>query len=139
MDSLIANVRAGFRACLRVSQNAASLGGTAAAVLCAAIAMSAYAEEADLVVVNAKVATLDAGLRIQDALAVRQGRIAAIGNNAAIHTLIGPRTRVVDAGRRTVIPGLIDSHMHAVRAGLSYSVEVNWIDARTIAEAISRP
>ena len=100
--------------------------------------MSAYAEEADLVVVNAKVATLDAGLRIQDALAVRQGRIAAIGNNAAIHTLIGPRTRVVDAGRRTVIPGLIDSHMHAVRAGLSYSVEVNWIDARTIAEAMSR-
>jgi predicted amidohydrolase YtcJ len=47
-------------------------------------------------------------------------------------------TRTVDAGGRTVIPGLIDSHMHAVRAALSYSTEVNWIGAGTIAEAMAR-
>ena len=46
--------------------------------------------------------------------------------------------RTVDAGGRTVIPGLIDSHMHAVRAALSYSTEVNWIGAGSIAEAMAR-
>jgi len=134
MKSVVTIVQEGLRAL----HNAASLGGAAAALLCATITVPASAQEADLVVIHAKVATLDGGSRIEEALAVRRGHITAIGNDAAIQALIGSRTQVVDAGRRTVIPGLIDSHMHAVRAGLSYSVEVNWIDARTIAEAMSR-
>ena len=51
------------------------------------------------------------------ALAVRDGKIAAIGNSADIRALAGPSTRVIDLGGRTVIPGLIDSHIHAIRAG----------------------
>ena len=96
------------------------------------------AQEADLIVINAKVATLDGQSRIVQGLAVREGRIAAVGATADVRKLAGPRTRILDAGGRTVIPGLIDSHMHAVRAALSYSVEVNWIDARTIPEAMAR-
>ncbi len=51
------------------------------------------------------------------ALAVRDGKIAAIGSSADIRALAGPATRVIDLGGRTVIPGLIDSHIHAIRAG----------------------
>jgi predicted amidohydrolase YtcJ len=93
---------------------------------------------ADLIVTNARVVTLDAGSRVAQALAVRDGRILAVGSSADMQALAGPATRQVDAGGRTVIPGLIDSHMHAVRAALSYSTEVNWIGAHTIPEAMQR-
>ncbi len=106
----------------------------AAALLCAA----ARAQPADLVVTNARIATLDAAGTMAEALAVRDGRIVAVGGAAQVRALAGPATRSVDAGGRTVIPGLIDSHMHAVRAALSYSTEVNWIGAATIAEAMAR-
>lgn len=99
---------------------------------------AAQAQPADLVVTNAKIATLDAAGTMAQAIAVRDGRILAVGNAAQMGALAGPATRTVDAGGRTVIPGLIDSHMHAVRAALSYSTEVNWIGAGTIAEAMAR-
>ena len=92
----------------------------------------------DLIVVNAKVATLDPQSRTVQALAVRDGHLVALGSDADIRALAGARTRIVDAAGRTVIPGLIDSHLHGVRAALSYSTEVNWIGARTIAEAMQR-
>ena len=107
-------------------------------LLLAGISLPAPAQDADLVVVNAKVATVDGPARVGHGIAVRGGRIAAIGPSSEVRKLAGPATRVLDADGRTVIPGLIDSHMHAVRAALSYSVEVNWIDARTIREAMSR-
>ncbi|MBW7971473.1 amidohydrolase [Bradyrhizobium sp. BR 10289] len=99
---------------------------------------AAHAQQADLVVTNAKIVTLDPTSTIAQAIAVRDGRIVAVGGNDAVEGLIGPATRRVDAGGRTIIPGLIDSHIHAVRAGLTYATEVNWIGAKTIAEAMDR-
>src|SRR3954447_13054326 len=98
----------------------------------------AYAQKADLIVTNAKIVTLDPASTIAQALAVRDGKIVAVGGNDAMEVLIGPATRRVDAGGRTIIPGLIDSHIHAVRAGLTYATEVNWIGAKTIREAMER-
>jgi len=98
----------------------------------------AYAQKADLVVMNAKIVTLDPTSTIAQSLAVRDGKIMAVGGNDAMEALIGPATRRVDAGGRTIIPGLIDSHIHAVRAGLTYATEVNWIGAKTIPEAMER-
>lgn len=98
----------------------------------------AQAQPADLVVTNAKIATLDTAGTMAQAIAVRDGRIVAIGSAAQMGAFTSPATRTVDAGGRTVVPGLIDSHMHAVRAALSYSTEVNWIGAGTIAEAMAR-
>ncbi|MBR0851578.1 amidohydrolase [Bradyrhizobium diazoefficiens] len=98
----------------------------------------ACAQKADLIVTNAKIVTLDQASTIAQALAVRDGRIVAVGGNDAVEGLIGPATRRVDAGGRTIIPGLIDSHIHAVRAGLTYATEVNWIGAKTIPEAMER-
>ena len=111
-----------------------------AAAIAAALLLpvAARAQPADLIVTNAKIATLDTAGRTAQALAVREGHIVAVGNAAQMRALSGPTTRTVDAGGRTVIPGLIDSHMHAVRAALSYSTEVNWIGAGTIAEAMAR-
>jgi urease alpha subunit len=98
----------------------------------------AHAQKADLIVTNAKIATLDSASTVAQALAVREGRIVAVGANEAVEALAGSATRRLDAGGRTVIPGLIDSHIHAVRAGLTYATEVNWIGTKTIGEAMER-
>jgi len=99
---------------------------------------AAIAQPADLVVTNARIATLDPSSTVAGALAVRDGRLLAVGDEAKVMATAGPATRRVDAGGRTVIPGLIDSHIHAVRAALSFSTEVNWIGASTIGEAMQR-
>jgi predicted amidohydrolase YtcJ len=101
-------------------------------------AVPVKAQNADTALVNGKVLTLDQGGTIAEALAVRDGKIVAVGRSADIRALAGPATRIVDIGGRTVIPGLIDSHMHAIRAALFYATEVNWIGTRSIPEAMAR-
>jgi predicted amidohydrolase YtcJ len=96
------------------------------------------AQQADTILVNGKVLTVDAAFSIQEAIAVRDGRILAVGRSADVAKLAGPSTRRIDLGGRTVIPGLIDSHMHATRAALSFTTEVNWIGARSLADALER-
>jgi predicted amidohydrolase YtcJ len=98
----------------------------------------AFAQAADLVVTNAKIATLDAKSTFAQAMAIRDGKIIAVGNTATINAMADSKTKKVDAAGRLVIPGLIDSHIHAIRAALSYSTEVNWIDVSTIPEAMER-
>lgn len=107
-----------------------------AILLC--LAAPAWAQAPDTVLVNGKVVTLDARSTTQEAIAVRDGRIIAVGTTADIRKLAGPATRVIDVRGRTVIPGLIDSHLHAIRAALSFSTEVNWIGARSLEEALGR-
>lgn len=101
-------------------------------------AATATAQPPDLVFVDGKIVTVDDDSNVHQALAVRDGRIAALGTTAEIRALAGPSTRSVDLGGRTVVPGLIDSHMHAIRAALSFSTEVNWIGARSLEEALAR-
>ncbi len=99
---------------------------------------AAHAQTAapDIILINGKLAVYE-GAPAQ-ALAVRDGKIAAIGDPPGIRALAGPSTRVIDLGGRTVIPGLIDSHIHAIRAGLSYTTEVHWFGVRTLKEALDR-
>src|SRR5262245_21993640 len=129
-------MRKRLRSRWRSVASAAIAAGAAAVVLAAGAA--ARAQPADLIVVNARVATLDAASRTAEALAVRDGRLIAVGGRAAVQALVGPETRRVDAGGRTIVPGLIDSHIHAIRAALSYATEVNWIGAASIDEAMAR-
>ena len=70
------------------------------------------AEPVDLILHNGKIVTVDAQFRIAEALAVRGDQIAAVGNNADIQKLAGPKTKVIDLKGQTVLPGLIDSHTH---------------------------
>ena len=103
---------------------------------CFAAARFAHAQAPDTILINGKIVTYDAAPA--EALAVRGDTIAAIGSSADLRALAGPATRVIDLGGRTVIPGLIDSHIHAIRAGLTWQTEVHWIGVRTLAEALDR-
>jgi len=67
---------------------------------------------ADLVVCNANILTVDANDSVTEALAVKSGRFVSVGPNHEIEALVGPSTKVVDAGGRTVLPGFIDAHCH---------------------------
>jgi predicted amidohydrolase YtcJ len=112
------------------------LGGLA--LLAATLATApALAQSADTILINGKIVTL-AGGATQEALAVRDGKVIAVGRSAEIRNLAGPNTKVIELAGRTVIPGLIDSHMHAIRAALFYATEVNWIGTRSIPEAMER-
>ena len=83
-------------------------------------------ERADLVLVNGKVVTVDDASSVKQAIAMRGDRIVAVGTDAEVRRLADGTTRVVDLGGRTVIPGLIDSHTHAIRAGITYDAELHW-------------
>jgi predicted amidohydrolase YtcJ len=82
--------------------------------------------EADLIVCNAKITTLQGSGSVAEALAVRGEKFVAVGGQTEVMRLAGDGTRVVDAGGRRVIPGLNDSHMHAIRGGLQYNLELRW-------------
>ena len=114
------------------------VGFCALAVLGLALAGPGGAQTADIILVHGKILTLDDHFSVREALAVSEGRIAALGRSIDIMRLAGRKTRVVDLRGRTVIPGLIDSHIHAIRAALSYSVEVSWIGASSLEEALGR-
>jgi predicted amidohydrolase YtcJ len=98
----------------------------------------AAGQSADTVLLNGKIVTLDPAAPAAEALAVRDGKIIAVGRSSDIRALAGAATRVIDLQGRTVIPGLIDSHMHAIRAALFYATEVNWIGTTSIPEAMER-
>jgi predicted amidohydrolase YtcJ len=111
------------------------------ALLCTcvlAIASPASSQNADTILVNGKVLTVDAKFSTHEAIAIRDGKITAVGSNSEIRKQSGPQTRVIDLQGRTVIPGLIDSHIHAIRAGQTFTTEVNWVGATSIAEAMNR-
>jgi predicted amidohydrolase YtcJ len=74
---------------------------------------------ADLIVHHAKIVTVDAKFSIAEAIAVKDGRIQALGDDETIFKLSGPKTRVIDANGQTVLPGLYDSHVHPLMAATS--------------------
>src|SRR5688572_11602907 len=108
------------------------------AAILALTGAAAHAQAPDLVLLDGKIVTVDEQQAVHEALAIADGKIAALGSTAEIRRLAGPTTRVIELDGRTVIPGLIDSHLHAVRAALSFSTEVNWIGARSLREATTR-
>lgn len=79
----------------------------------------AAAAQADLILHNGKVVTVDKGFSIQQAVAVQGNLIKLVGNDKAVLALRGPRTQVIDLKGRMVLPGLIDAHVHAIDSGVS--------------------
>jgi predicted amidohydrolase YtcJ len=90
----------------------------------------------DMILTDGKIVTVDARDTLAQALAIKQGRISAVGSAEQIRALTGPGTVVVDLGGRTVIPGLIDSHIHAIRDALYYTTLVDWGDISDIKGAL---
>ncbi len=96
----------------------------------------AQAPPADLVVVNGKVALVDAAFRMVEAFVVRDGRIAAVGSNEEIERWMGPNTQRVDVEGRLVLPGLIDSHVHPIDAAV-YEFDHPVPDMRSIQDVLA--
>ncbi|MGX4733515.1 amidohydrolase [Kitasatospora griseola] len=94
-------------------------------------------QPADLVVRNAKVFTNDPRRPQATAVAIRDGVIRAVGDDADVAALVGPGTRVVDALGRRVVPGLNDAHLHVIRGGLNYVMELRWDGVRSLRQALA--
>jgi hypothetical protein len=91
-----------------------------------------------MLLVNGRIVTLDGTSSIKEALAITGDRIVATGSGEEMRQLAGATTTIIDLGGRTVIPGLIDSHIHLIRAGFRYAGEVDWSGATSIADALER-
>ena len=104
--------------------------------LCA-FALPAYVTAAppDLIFHSGKIVTVDEQFSIAEALAVEGSRIAAVGSNAAVRALAGPRTRSIDLQGKTVLPGLIDTHTHPTGAAM-YEFDHPVPDMETIADVL---
>jgi predicted amidohydrolase YtcJ len=89
----------------------------------------------DVIVHNAKIAT-NAVPSFVSAVAIEDGKISAAGTDDEILRLGGQATRVIDARGRTVIPGLNDSHLHIIRGGLNYNLELRWDGVPSLADAL---
>ena len=108
-----------------------------AAGLLAAPALLAQGTAPDLILTNGKIVTVDERFTIAQAIAVRGDRVIAVGSNAEIGRLAGPPTRRIDLRGRTVLPGLIDNHMHLLRYGTTWKYEVRLDGVRTRREALA--
>jgi predicted amidohydrolase YtcJ len=91
---------------------------------------------ADTLMVNGRIATLDPRQTFVSALAIKGDRIIATGNDADLARLRGSATQVIDAGGRTVIPGLNDAHTHFIRGGLGYAMETRWDGVTSLAAGL---
>jgi len=83
------------------------------------------AQPADLIFVNGRVLTVDAGDRVAEAVAVRGSRIIAVGTTVQIQRTAGPQTQRIDLAGRTMTPGLLDAHMHFADGGGTRLVQLD--------------
>src|SRR6266478_793345 len=90
---------------------------------------------AEIILHNAKIATNGVPSFVE-AIAISDGKVTVTGRNEEILRLRGPATRVIDGQRRTVVPGLNDSHMHPIRGGLNYNLELRWDGVPSLADAL---
>lgn len=93
---------------------------------------------ADVLLSNGKIITVDDRFRIAQAVAIRGDRIDLVGSNDEVARLAGPATRRIDLTGRTVIPGLIDNHMHLLRAGTTWRWEVRLDGVGSRQQALQR-
>lgn len=113
------------------------LMGTAATLASfSAVPSFAMGREADLVLINARITTMDPNQPDATALAAKDGVFLAVGDQQDVAAHIGPFTQVIDARGKRVIPGLIDSHTHSIRGGVNYNLEVRWDTVDSLEEAL---
>jgi predicted amidohydrolase YtcJ len=91
---------------------------------------------ADMVLRNARITTLDARSTEAAAIALKDGIVQAVGCDRSVMALADGATKVIDLGKRRVIPGLIDSHTHVIRGGLNYNMELRWDGVRSLGFAL---
>jgi len=96
----------------------------------------AMSSSADLVLHNGRITTLDRAMPEATAVAIRDGVIQGLGDDAAILRFAGKSTIVIDLQGKRVIPGLNDSHTHLIRGGLNFNMELRWENVPSLADAL---
>ena len=96
----------------------------------------AQGQSADLVLLNGRITTMDPSNPEATAVAARDGVFVAVGRDEDMQSFIGPFTEVIDAGGKRVIPGLNDSHTHAIRGAVNYNLEVRWDGVDSLEEGL---
>jgi predicted amidohydrolase YtcJ len=119
-----------------VSNSIALAGMYAAAKTVDPIAVAAQDSKADWILENAKIITLDAKAPRAQAIAIASDKVVGVGTRRDLERLKSPSTKIIDAGGRTVVPGLNDAHTHFIRGGLTYSQEVRWDGVPSLALAL---
>lgn len=99
--------------------------------------MDAVSSPADLILTNARFTTMDPAMPAPEAVAVSGGVFSGVGTLHEVMASAGPATQVLDLGGRRVVPGLIDSHMHIIRGGLNYNLELRWDGVRSLSDAMA--
>lgn len=94
--------------------------------------------KAQLILRNGQFATLDRRNPQAAAVAIADGHFIAVGNDHEVMHFTDSATPVIDLNRRLVIPGLIDSHLHFIRGGLNYNLELRWDGIPSLADAMRR-
>ncbi|HJZ59923.1 MAG TPA: amidohydrolase, partial [Gemmataceae bacterium] len=98
--------------------------------------MSASTATPDLILHNGQITTLAPEQPHAQAVAASGGVISAVGTDAAVLNRRGQQTRVIDLRGRRVVPGLNDSHLHLIRGGLNYNLELRWDGVPSLADAL---
>jgi predicted amidohydrolase YtcJ len=91
---------------------------------------------ADLILYNGKIATQNDQRSVAAAAAIQAGKFVAVGTDREVMALRAETTQVVDLNKRTVIPGLNDSHLHLIRGGLNYNLELRWDGVPSLADGL---
>ncbi|AHE56741.1 amidohydrolase [Sphingomonas sanxanigenens] len=114
-----------------------ALAGAATTALLTSTESFAMTPPADILITNAKITTLDRENPVAQAVAIRGGKVFAVGSEQEARAAIGAGATTIDAGGRRLIPGLIDSHIHVIRGGLNYNMELRWEGVPTLADAMA--
>ena len=91
---------------------------------------------ASLILTNGKFHTVDRQNLTAQAVAIRDGKFLAVGSEAEVMQHAGPETQVINLHGHTAIPGLNDSHLHLIRGGLNYNLELRWEGVPSLADAL---
>jgi predicted amidohydrolase YtcJ len=91
----------------------------------------------DVILHGGRITTLDRANPLAEAVAITDGRFSAVGRDADVVPLAGPRTRRIDLAGRAALPGLIDNHLHIIRGGLNFNMELRWDGVRSLADAMA--
>jgi predicted amidohydrolase YtcJ len=89
-----------------------------------------------LILCGGRFTTLDKSNPTATAVAIADGRFTAVGRDQDVLPLVAKGTRVIDLKGRTVLPGLIDNHLHIIRGGLNFNMELRWDGVRSLADAM---
>jgi predicted amidohydrolase YtcJ len=92
---------------------------------------------ADLILTNGRFATMSKASPFAEAVSIRTGKFSRVGSATEVMREKGPMTRVMDLKAHTVIPGLNDSHIHLIRGGLNYNLELRWDGVPSLADALA--